>query len=144
MGRSLTFDRGKVHTPYLAAQLRDFSGLRYGKITPTDIDGFMDFGNCLHVFIEAKLSGNVLPRGQELALERLVDNCAVASINAIGIVCEHTNRVGDIKIADCIVTKCRWRGRWQKPRSLITVRVAIDRILHVCQLDHYLYEGNIS
>ena len=34
-------DRGKIRNRECAGQLKDFSGLRFGKITPTDIDGFV-------------------------------------------------------------------------------------------------------
>ena len=54
-----------------AKQLKSFSGLRFGKITPTDIDGFLDFGNNVYVFIETKHGDAPLPYGQKLALERL-------------------------------------------------------------------------
>ena len=47
-------DRGKIRDATLIDRLRDFSGLRYGRITPTDIDAFMEFGNKAFVFIEAK------------------------------------------------------------------------------------------
>ena len=45
-------ERGVIRNRQFAQQLRDFSGLRFGKITPTDIDGFMDFGDRLFVVLE--------------------------------------------------------------------------------------------
>lgn len=129
-------ERGKVYHRKLAGQLRDFSGLRYGKITPTDIDGFIDFGNQLFVFMEAKVTGMDLPYGQRLALERLVDASTTEDQRAIGIVCEHENRDGDIDFANCIVTELRWNRKWRKPGTLLTVRDAIDRTLEHCGLDY--------
>lgn len=108
--------------------------MSYGKITPTDLDAVIDFGGQLFVFIEAKLTGNSIPRGQELALERLTDGYP----QAIGIVCEHTNRTGVINLANCVVKRYRWRGAWRNPRYVITVKFAVDRILHICKLDRYL------
>ena len=48
-------------------QIKDFSGLRFGKISPTDIDGFLDFGNSLFIFVEMKHGDARIPYGQKLA-----------------------------------------------------------------------------
>jgi len=32
--------RGKVYNPGRAGQLKDFSGLRWGSMTPTDVDAY--------------------------------------------------------------------------------------------------------
>lgn len=68
-------ERGVIRNREYAKQLKDFSGLRYGKITPTDIDGFLDFGDQLFVVVEGKHAGSAIQTGQRLALERLVDAC---------------------------------------------------------------------
>ena len=138
----MNLDRGRIHTPYLAAQLRDFSGLRYGKITPTDIDAVLDFGGRLFVFIEAKLVGAALPRGQELALERLTDCYADKGMFALCIVCEHENRTGQINLALCSVTRYRWQAAWRTPASAITVKSSIDRILLQCGLTEFFKGEN--
>ena len=57
-------------------QIKDFSGLRFGKISPTDIDGFLDFGNSLFIFVEMKHGDTRIPYGQKLALTRLCDAVA--------------------------------------------------------------------
>lgn len=127
MGNNST-ERGKQHTPRLAQQGRDFSGLRYDKITPTDIDALLEFGDKLFVFIETKLPGVAMDRGQQLALERVVDAIAETGRRAIGIVCEHENRDGDINFALCGVTEYRWLKQWRVPVTKITAREAVDRV----------------
>lgn len=107
-------------------------------ITPTDIDGVLDFGGKLFVFIEAKLTGAALPRGQELALERLTDAYEETGRNAACIVCEHANRVGEINLAQCTVIRYRWHGAWRFPAGIVTTRQAIDLILSSCGLTEYL------
>ena len=107
-------------------------------ITPTDIDAVIDFGGKLFVFIEAKLTGAALPRGQELALERLTDGYEETGRNALCIVCEHSNREGEINLARCNVTRYRWHGTWRNPAGLLTTRKAIDLILFQCGLTQYL------
>lgn len=54
-------------------QLVNYRDLRWGKITPTDIDGFLDFGGNAFVCIEYKYGDTEIPFGQKLALERLVN-----------------------------------------------------------------------
>lgn len=130
--------RGKIHTPNLAVQLRDFSGLRYGNITPTDIDSFLDFGDRLFVFIEGKLEGVSLPLGQRLALERLTDASVNVSRYAIGIICEHRNRIGAIDFSQCIVVAYRWKKKWNIPTIRYTVKEMVDKTLVMCKMEAYL------
>jgi len=121
-------ERGKIYNREYAAQLRDFSGLRYGKITPTDIDGFMDFGGKAFVFIEAKYGDSEMPFGQKLALERLCDACDKGGINAVVLVASHNTRE-DIDFAAMTVTMVRHNGVWRPPRRELTVRQTIDAFL---------------
>lgn len=130
--------RGAIHTPHLAAQLNDFSGLRYKQITPTNIDGFVEFSDRLFVFIETKLPDVAMPRGQRLALERIVDAIAGARRYAIALIAVHENRDGMIAVAACPVVEYRFRGAWQFPREPVTVRDAIDRMLSLCRADGLL------
>lgn len=130
--------RGKQHTPYLAAQERDFSGLCYGKITPTDIDAYLDFGNKLHVYIEAKLPAVDLPDGQRIALEHTVDDMHDRGRYACGIVCEHPNRIGVIDFATCFVVMYRWKTKWLFPQEPKTTREAVDALLRRCNLAFYI------
>lgn len=131
--------RGKAHTPALSTQVRDFSGLRYNNITPTDIDAFMDFGDKLFIIIEAKLSGADMPYGQRLALMRLVDACHSANgRKAIGVVCEHGNRTGEIDFANSIVVSVYWDRKWHSDKRRRSVRALIDSVLAYYKLAQYL------
>lgn len=131
-------NRGQVHTPELATQMRDFSGLKYGKnlkITPTDIDCHMDFGRKFFVVAEAKLPGIEMPDGQRWAIEAEVDDHKSPTI---GILCEHPNRVGVIDFAACIVLQYRWREHWLIPKTRMTVRQVIDAMLKLHRLEYYI------
>lgn len=109
--------RGVIQNREYKQQIADFSGLRFGKITPTDLDAFMDFGNKLFVFVEAKYGGADLPYGQRLALERLCDAChAPPSRSAVAFIVSHTSK-GDIDFASTVVTRYRWEGKWHAPQS---------------------------
>lgn len=109
--------RGIIQNREYKQQIADFSGLRFGKITPTDLDAFMDFGNKLFVFVEAKYGGASLPYGQKLALERLCDACHTPpSRYAVAFIVSHMSK-GDIDFANTKVTSFRWQGAWHAPQE---------------------------
>ena len=111
-------------------QVNDFSGLRYGKITPTDIDGFLDFANTWFVFLEAKFAGAVMPYGQRLALERLTDAVKPPQF-AVLLVSEHNHEPDeDIEMASAKVIETRYCYRWiDVGERELTVKRAIDLFL---------------
>jgi hypothetical protein len=121
--------RGIVWAEKRAGQLRDFSGLRWNTITPTDVDGFLDFGNQLFVFIELKLAGKQLPWGQELALTRLCDATHLERVrDSLAIIAEHSTPTSQvIDVAEAMVTRARYRFAWKTPSEPTTVRQAIDK-----------------
>lgn len=124
-------ERGVIRNRTAAQQLRDFSGLRYGRITPTDIDAYMEFGGQLFVFIEAKYGTAMLPRGQELALERLVDAIDNPPYRrAIALVVSHETQREDVSFADTRVTRYRWRGEWRSPlQEGLLLKEAVDCVV---------------
>lgn len=124
--------RGKIENRRRAGQIRDFSGLRWDKITPTDIDGFIDFRNTCFVFFELKMAGANVPRGQALAFERLTDALQSAGKHTVFIVAEHKTPIDcDIDCKSSIVTDVYYnRQYWPGMSHLnITLRQAVDRFL---------------
>lgn len=124
-------ERGVIRNRSAAQQLRDFSGLRFGRITPTDIDAYMEFGGQLFVFIEAKYGTAMLPRGQELALERLVDAIhSPPDRRAIALVVSHDTQGGDVSFADTRVQRYRWGGEWRAPlQSGLLLKDAVECVV---------------
>lgn len=123
----MSFERGKIRHAEYAQILRDYSKLRWGAITPTDIDGFLDFGNRAFVFIEGKHKGAIVSGGQKLALERLVDACTVP---AILLIAQHEAKPGEvIEMSICLVLSYRMKRKWRVPKRATTVRQAIDEFL---------------
>jgi hypothetical protein len=121
--------RGEIQNRQRAAQLRDFSGLRFGAVTPTDIDGFVEFGDRLFVWIEAKLRDTVMPAGQRLALERQCDAVAASGRRAVVLVIEHdVPPAEDIDFSVCPVRQYRVLGEWHEPAEAITCREAIEKL----------------
>ena len=122
--------RGEIENKNRARQLRDFTGLRFGNITPTDIDGFVEFWDKLFVWIEAKVTGTELHYGQRLALERQCDAVAQTGRMAVVLVIDHdTPPEDDIDFATCPVRAYRYNKAWGEPREPITCKAAIDKLL---------------
>jgi hypothetical protein len=100
--------RGKIYNRAYAAQVNDFSGMRWGNITPTDMDGLIEYHNKCFIFIETKFMDKPLPYGQKLAFERLVD-----SLNKPGILIVTThNGSGDIDMKSTKIREYYWQGKW--------------------------------
>lgn len=82
-------NRGKIQNRERARQIVDFSGLRYGNITPTDIDGLIEYHDKAVLFMEFKYKDAQVPHGQLLAIARLVTNCHLAGKGAAAFICQH-------------------------------------------------------
>ena len=120
--------RGQVHSDYEKRPIR-WPGMRWGKITPTDIDFWLEFGGALTIMAEAKHHSGTMGRGQELTLERAADGLAVSS-RAIAAYVVH----GDCDVVDIgqAVVRRYWIGGtthgWVRPQR--TVR--FDAFCHGC------------
>lgn len=127
--------RGAIEHTARAQQINDFSGLLFGKITPTDIDGLIEYKDKAYVFIEVKYNGKDLPYGQRLAIKRLVDDTSAQGKQAIALIVNH--EVGDtnrpVPVAECIVREL-YHGKeklWRPPKIPMTTREIIDGFLKV-------------
>jgi len=117
--------RNKEHVP-----TKDFSGLRYGKITPTDIDGFLEFKDKIFILLELKYGDSVLKYGQRTALERGCDAWTDAGKTSVVLVARYNNTgLKEIDVAPLPVSEYRIDKKWHKPKKVITVRQAIDQII---------------
>ncbi len=119
-------ERGLPRNREAAKQLFDFAALRWGNITPTDIDGFLEFHNAAFVYIEYKYKDTPLPGGQELAFKRAVD---ASSKPCILIHATHNSPPEqDIDGANAIVVRVYWKGIWY-PDGKRTVKEVVDYFL---------------
>lgn len=129
---SATSQRGVIQHRARKQQIADMSGLRFDKITPTDLDGFLDFGNRLFVFIEGKFVSTPVLYGQQLAIDRLCDATnAPPNRYAFAIIADHFHPCDqDIDFANMTVRTIRQNGKWAPPMQRgLTVRSAIDRMI---------------
>jgi hypothetical protein len=117
--------RGDVTYKARAQQGRDFTGLRYGNITPTDIDGVIEYHNKCYVFYEAKHE-NAPPMsdGQRMALERICDDLKKPSLL---VLCKHRHPAEQaIDFAVCDVESVRYKGKWITLKSKAKVKEVTD------------------
>jgi hypothetical protein len=123
-------DRGKILHPDRKQQINDFSGLVFGKITPTDLDGVIEYHNKAYVFLEVKYDNAELPYGQRLAIQRLVQDTSNKEKYSIAIIAQHSvfNTKDSVNVAECQVREIYLytENRWRKSKRAITVRQCID------------------
>jgi len=123
-------NRGIINNKGRARQLRDFSGLRYGNITPTDIDALIEYKDRAYVIVEFKFGEADVPTGQMIALTRLCDDLQNYK-HTILIIARHDYPIEqDINAANSVVEKYRWMKKWNDMRNNpYTVRKLIDWFL---------------
>ena len=124
-------ERGEIVNKARAQQLRDFSGLQFERgITPTDIDGSVDFGGKLFMFVETKFKGTPLPKGQRLHLENLVKD---HQSPAVAYITEHETPIGEVIPMARTIVKERYSNTQIKPRwiypenDILQLRDTMDR-----------------
>ena len=143
-------NRGSIINKDVARQLREYKGIRYGNITPTDIDGFIEYHNNAYIFIELKLGNAVMSSGQRLAFERLTDDLEYRK-PTLFIIASHNayDPNEDIDAANAYVTEYRFKREWLKfsPESLITTKEIIDLFLDNLEIESkdfkLLCDGNL-
>lgn len=113
-----------------AKQIIDFTGLQWDTITPTDIDGLIEYKNKAMVFMEFKYNDAQMPKGQELALQRLADDSQKVGKEATVLECIHF--VGDcnddVIAPDAIVRRIYYKGKWYDDGKS-TVKDKIDSFI---------------
>lgn len=126
-------ERGVIENQLRRQQINDFSGLLYGRITPTDIDGVIEYKGKMYIFFEVKYQNKDLPQGQRMAIERLVNDTYKAGKKSVALIITHD--VGDtrqsVPVADCYVKELYYCKEkiWRPPKQLITARKFMDTFL---------------
>lgn len=118
---------GVIRNRQYAGQVRDFSGLKFGTITPTDVDLMIEYRGIGYVYGELKYKDARLPEGQRLAFQRLCDDLSKVK-PTLGIIARHESETEDIDVAAALVVECRWSSKWVSGKGE-TVRDWIDRFL---------------
>ena len=122
--------RGTIKNIGRKQQINDFSGLRFGNITPTDIDGIIDYKNKAFIIIEVKYGDAELPYGQRLCVERMV---AELSKPSLAVVAEHDihDASEPIDVGKCKVREIYLRNekKWRPPKRSFSVRELCEKFL---------------
>lgn len=122
--------RGKIIWRKRARQINDFSGLvfKHG-ISPTDIDGLIEYRNSCYIIIELKSKGKGMSKGQAKAFQRLTDDLQKTK-PTIFILAEHEveDEEQDIDAANCKVSWHRYEYTWF-PGNGETVRQLCDKFI---------------
>lgn len=127
----MSYQQSRIQNPERMKQLIDFKGLDIdGYIYPTDIDGLIEYKDSEYIIFEIKYGDAVVPIGQRLALQRMVDDFTKAGKQAVAFICEHTVRDSSKQVvaAWCKVREIYYGGEkeWRAPTRFITVRQAVD------------------
>ena len=133
---------GQFNHPSRAKQLLLFDGLEYDNdIAPMDLDGLIEYKNRKRVLIEVKLNNTVVPRGERTALERMVNDFAVAGKEAMAIIADHKvfNTKDDVLVKDCIVRELYHSNEryWRKPKKIMTVQMLLDMFIFRGEEEYY-------
>lgn len=127
----------KVKRPEYFHQGVLFTGLVYGAIHPMDLDGLMDTKGKGWIFIEYKHGKETMGVGQQIALERLVNDMEKAGKYALLILAEHHDEpLNPIDSANAVVRATYHHGKWHDKAQGYDVRSVVDMFI-----DHYHIEG---
>ena len=107
--------RGNIIHRERARQIISYSGLvRHRNITPTDIDGFIDYNGNAFIYMDAKLEGKGIEFGQKRAFENLVKSHAKAKHPTCAIIFRHnTLAEQDIIANECYVDDYYCNMDWE-------------------------------
>ncbi len=123
--------------PERAAQLVDLTGINYGNLSPTDVDGFLEIKNKLFVFFEFK-NENAPPigYGQRTALERVVDALHQSGKVSLAVIGQHNTAHAEIvNGAASKALEVRWQGQWVSLEGdRYTVKDCVNRALKFASL----------
>lgn len=128
----MSVERGQIRNRSRKRQIVDFSGMRYdAAITPTDVDGLIDYHNDAFAFMELKHRDAPIDKGQKLALMRVVDAIQDGGKRAALFLCSHdvddTSR--DIQ-ADRTIVRAHYEQRqWHHVDGAPTLRAMVDLFL---------------
>lgn len=118
--------------PERAGQLIDLTGINYGNLSPTDVDGFLEVKNKLFVFFEFK-NKNAPPigYGQRTALERVVDALHQSGKVSLAVIGQHnTAHTEIVNGATSKAIEIRWQGQWLSLKDKgYTVRDCVNQAM---------------
>lgn len=97
-------------------QVLNFEGMKFGNITPTDMDMVIEYHDKAVVLCEYKLLGCGMPYGQRICLERIARDIEKAGKESVVLLCIHNVKdvYKDIPAKDAFVRAVYYHGKWHK------------------------------
>jgi len=135
------YERGDIKHKGRAKQINSFSGLiRRRNITPTDIDGIIDYGGKAFIILEGKYSDAQLPKGQRMALENLANTILEAKKKSLVIIYRHyIHDVNDeINVSNQLVSEIYFRRQWFEICYDKTVLELIEIFENFCDKNNFI------
>tara|TARA_B110000977_G_scaffold98368_1_gene129399 strand:+ start:500 stop:895 length:396 start_codon:yes stop_codon:yes gene_type:complete len=99
----------------------DFTGIQSGKIHPTDIDVVLEFDNEVLILMEVKRTGNEIPLGQKLVLQRIANSWHTEKVVVLYVTHNFKNDDKDIPLKDCNVESIYIKSEWKNAKQKITL-----------------------
>ena len=135
-----SYERGNIKFKGRAKQLNSFNGMiRRRNITPTDIDGIIDYNGKAFVILEGKYGDAELPKGQKMALENLANTILSANKRVVVIIYRHfihdTNQ--EINVSKQIVSDIYFKRKWDKITVEKNVLEVIEMFENHCDNTNY-------
>ena len=140
------WERGKIVNRLRAQQQIDFSSIRIPgtRITPTNVDGLMDYHDIAWIGIEVKYSSEPVQPGQRIAFERLVQDLKHGGEKekpVLFIIADHsvTEVTEDVDAGRAIVRAFTMTGtKWRYPAEegwSVSVKDLVDDFLDILMGD---------
>ena len=116
-----SYKRGQIINPPRKKQILDYSGLQLGTVTPTDIDGLIEWHNEKYVLIEVKYQDAPMPMGQRIALQRMATDLHSKGKNCIVLLAQHNVKDCNksVDFTQCTVREIYYPGfhKWMEPHG---------------------------
>ena len=111
----MTGSVGKIENRERSLQCKDYTGMRWGNITPSDADGIFDYKDRAFFMLEYKYGNAQMPAGQRICLERFCDSITKVKGYSVAILAHHNQQPHeDIDCANAIVSTYRIGYEWKK------------------------------
>ncbi len=111
-------------------QIIDFTNLQFGKMAPSDDDGFMEISGKIFIHFEIKHVNGNCEGAQRKAFEKRNDLIEKAGPVTFTIIAKHNQEITDIIDAGkCMVYEYRRNSVWNKPIEQINLHDFIEGII---------------
>lgn len=130
--------KGDIKYRERAKQINSFAGLiRRRNITPTDVDGLIEYNGNVFIMLEGKYGDAELPKGQRMALENLANAILDGNKKVVIIVYRHyiENSNKDVIVSEQFVSDVYFDRKWNKIRGF-NVLQTIERFENYCDLNN--------